>query len=682
MGNNKEDYFEYIDIITGTIRRKRTGLFPRDNENIFIADNNITIPKSVKDKLGDKIQNALPISSEKFHYSTKTSLQSPSEHNIQAPEYSQNTEKLQLSPADSLAPITFLNAKVKLEEDKQLIVKNNKSLSDDSIVTVDIPETAIITQRHVKEKLQIIKDTADSGKGNGFQEIKTEVERQILAEVEKETIELDEENLLQEQLTQRLAREEEKERQLLDTEDLGELEEQGIGVGNLDLEVAEERHVQELEPPLEEEDDRQLLDAEDLGELEEHGVGVGNLDLEVAEERQALELHVEEEEERRLELREEYAVEYVEVENQHLLELGQHIEVDAEEHVGIGNQHAVEHIEPHLEEEDDRQLLDAEDRGGLAEHDVGVEDLGLEEMEEEQRLARERQEEEERRVELERQTLAREEEEERLARKEEERVRQQQLKEHYEKHNAEVLAILARQKQEEGERIRQQQLKEYYDKYNADVLARVERQKREEERQKQLQKFKEYQEQQVREVLIQLEYKKQLEKQRLTEVLDKLKEGVVSLELANKQATKLLPGGIFFKEHLLVREAKKQLGLQKVALENGVIPGLEKLEELEELVIGITRTAEVITQETQRLRQVEAVKARIKLEQIKEPLIVEKSLLQKIKEKLGCCFSANDHEPKPKMIEMVSMHTNVQDEEISVDSIGEQVPVNSSVEIV
>ena len=132
-----------------------------------------------------------------------------------------------------------------------------------------------------------------------------------------------------------------------------------------------------------------------------------------------------------------------------------------------------------------------------------------------------------------------------------------------------------------------------------------------------------------------------------------------------------------------MREAKKQLGLQKIALENGVIPGLEKLEELEELVIGITRTAEVITQETQRLRQVEAVKARIKLEQIKEPLIVEKSLLQKIKEKLGCCFSANDHEPKSRVeTEMVSMHTNVQDEEISVDSIGEQVPVNSSVEIV
>ncbi len=169
----------------------------------------------------------------------------------------------------------------------------------------------------------------------------------------------------------------------------------------------------------------------------------------------------------------------------------------AEEHVVIGNQHAVGYVEPHLEEEDDRQILVVEEFGGLEEQGAGVGDLGLEEMEEEQRLAREREEGEERRVELERQRLAREreeeeerrvelerqrlvrerqEEEERLARKEEERVKQQKLKE-----------------------------KEYYDKYNADVLARV-------ERQKQLQKFKEYQEQQVREVLIQLEYKKQLEK--------------------------------------------------------------------------------------------------------------------------------------------------------------------------
>ncbi|UCM94255.1 MAG: hypothetical protein LF888_00850 [Candidatus Megaira endosymbiont of Mesostigma viride] len=482
MGNNKEDYFEYIDIITGTIRRKRTGLFPRDNENIFIADNNITIPKSVKDKLGDKIQNALPISSEKFHYSTKTSLQSPSEHNIQAPEYFPNEENFSLSPADTLAPITFLDSKAKLTEGKQLIVKNNESLSDDSIVTVDIPETAIITQRHVKEKLQIIKDTADSGKGNGFQEITTEVERQILAEVEKETIEPDEENLLQKQLTQRLAREEEKERQLLDAEDLGGLEEQRVGVGNLDLEVAEERHVQELEPPLEEEerqrlelreepaveyiephleeeDDRQLLDAEDLGELEEQRVGVGNLDLEVAEERhvQELEPHLEEEDDRQLldaeDLRglEEQRVgvgnlDLEVVEERHVQELEPHLEeeddrqlLDAEDlgeleeqRVGVGNldlevveerhvqeleppleeeerqrlelreEPAVEYIEPHLEEEDDRQLLDAEDLGGLEEQRVGVGNLDLEVVEERhvQELEPHLEEEERQRLEL------------------------------------------------------------------------------------------------------------------------------------------------------------------------------------------------------------------------------------------------------------------------------------------
>jgi hypothetical protein len=76
-----------------------------------------------------------------------------------------------------------------------------------------------------------------------------------------------------------------------------------------------------------------------------------------------------------------------------------------------------------------------------------------------------------------------------------------------------------------------QKLKEYYDKYNADVLARVERQK--------------------------------LEKQRLTEVLDKLKEGVVSLELANKQATKLLPGGIFLKSICLCEKQKNNWDYRK-----------------------------------------------------------------------------------------------------------------------
>ncbi len=658
MGNNKEDYFEYIDIITGTIRRKRTGLFPRDNENIFIADNNITIPKSVKDKLGDKIQNALPISSEKFHYSTKTSLQSPSEHNIQAPEYSQNTEKLQLSPADSLAPITFLNAKVKLEEDKQLIVKNNESLSDDSIVTVDIPETAIITQRHVKEKLQIIKDTADSGKGNGFQEIKTEVERQILAEVEKETIEPDEENLLQEQLTQRLAREEEKERQMLEQQ--------------VEAEELLEVEVEYVEPHLEEEE-RQRLEERRLEEqrleeqrLEERRLEEQRLEEQRLEEQRLEERRLEEQrlEEQRLEERrlEERRLEEQRLEEQRLEE--QRLEERRLEERRLEEQRLEER---RLEEQrlEERRL-----------EEQRLEERRLEEQRLEEQRLEERRLEEQR---LEEQRL----EEQRL---EEQRLEEQRLEERRleERRLEEQRLERERIAREDGERVRQQKLKEYYDKYNADVLARVERQKREEERQKQLQKFKEYQEQQVREVLIQLEHKKQLEKLRLTEVLDKLKEGVVSLELANKQATKLLPGGFFLKEHLLVREAKKQLGLQKVALENGVIPGLEKLEELEELVIGITRTAEVITQETQRLRQVEAVKARIKVEHtIKKPLEVaeKKSWLEQIKYKLSCCFSANDHEPKPKMIEMVSMHTNVQDEEISVDSIGEQVPVNTSVEI-
>jgi len=165
-------------------------------------------------------------------------------------------------------------------------------------------------------------------------------------------------------------------------------------------------------------------------------------------------------------------------------------------------------------------------------------------------------------------------------------------------------------------------------------------------------------------------------------VLDKLKESVVSLELANKQATKLLSGGFFYKEHLLVREARKQLGLQKIALDNGVIPGLEKLEELEALVIGITRTAQVITQETNRLRQLEAEKAKIKPEhKIKESVKVEKTFFQKLKEKFSCCFSTDDHEPKPKMIEMVSvLHSKAQDNEIPVDPIGEHSSAATLVE--
>jgi hypothetical protein len=167
-------------------------------------------------------------------------------------------------------------------------------------------------------------------------------------------------------------------------------------------------------------------------------------------------------------------------------------------------------------------------------------------------------------------------------------------------------------------------------------------------------------------------------------VLDKLKEGVVSLELANKQATKLLAGGFFFKEHLLVREAKKQLKLQKIDLDKGVIPGLEKLEELEALVIGITRTAEVITLETERLSQAEVERVKFKFtHKIKEPLKVEKTFFQKLKEKFSGCFSANDIEPKPKTIEMVSvLHSKMQDNEIPIDPLGEQARIINPDEII
>ena len=414
MGNRTADYAEYIDITTGAIRRKRTGLLLREAENIFIADNNIPVPKSVKDNFLSQIQSDLPISSEKSRYFTKTSLQSTSEHNTQSPEYFPNVENFSLPPADTLVPITFLDSKAKLTEDKQLIAKNKESIADETIKTVESPEMVIIIKRDIDQKPQVLPPESDSKTEEKPYGAKAEIAIDApVKRTENEIIELNSENILQDQLEQKLAKEEEQ---------------------------------------------RLAREAEEQ------------------EERQRLEL--------------------------------------------------------------------------------------------EQRLAREAEEQEER--------------------------------------------------------------------------------------------------------------------QRLAEVLDKLKEGVVSLELANKQATKLLPGGIFFKEHLLVREAKKQLGLQKVALENGVIPGLKKLEELEELVTGITRTAEVIIQETQRLIQVEAEKAKIKLEhKIKEPLKVETSFFQKIKEKFSGYFSADDHEPEPKMIEMVSvLGSKVQDNEIPVDPIGEQARVIISDEIV
>ena len=452
MGNRTADYAEYIDITTGAIRRKRTGLLLRDAENIFIADNNIPVPKSVKDNFLSQIQSDLPISSEKSRYFTKTSLQSTSEHNTQSPEYFPNVENFSLPPADTLVPITFLDSKAKLTEDKQLIAKNKESIADETIKTVESPEMVIIIKRNIDQKPQVLPPESDSKTEEKPYGAKAKIAIDApLKRTENEIIELNRENILQDQLEQKLAKEEE----------------------------------QRIAREAEEQEERQRLELE-----------------------QRLAQEVEEQEERqRLELKQRLARE--------------------------------------AEEQEERQRLELE-----------------------QRLAQEAEEQEER--------------------------------------------------------------------------------------------------------------------QRLAEVLDKLKEGVVLLELANKQATKLLPGGTFFKEHLLVREAKKQLGLQKVNLENGVIPGLKKLEELEELVTGITRTAEVIIQETQRLIQVEAEKAKIKLEhKIKEPLKVETSFFQKIKEKFSGYFSADDHEPEPKMIEMVSvLGSKVQDNEIPVDPIGEQARVIISDEIV
>jgi len=305
MGTRAADYTEYIDITTSTVRRKRTGMLLRDSEDIFIVDPNISIPKNKQTNFLSKIQNDLTINSEKPYYFAKTSLQPISEPSTEQLEYFTNAENFSLSPTNTLAPITFLKSKAKLPEDKQLIVKNNDSLTDEAIITVESSEIVVITEKDIDQSSQILESQSDLGEENGIQDLKTEIEIQIPTKVNKEIIGYEGENLLQDQLEQML-------------------------------------------------------------------------------------------EEQRLE-------------------------------------------EQRLEE---------------------------------QRLERER---------------------------------------------------IAR---EEGERVRQQKLKEYYDKHNAEVLARTERQKQEEERQKQerLQKFKKYHEQQVRKILFQLERQKKLEKQRLErEELEKLK---------------------------------------------------------------------------------------------------------------------------------------------------------------
>ena len=206
MGNRTADYLEYIDITTGAIRRKRTGLVVRDTENIFTADNNIYVPQSVKDNFVGQMQSDLPISPEKPHYFNKTTLHPTSEHITQQPEYFANVENFSLSPADTLVPITFLDSKAKLTEDKQLIAKNKDNIADDddTVITVESPEIVVIAERDIGQKSQILESESDLGEENGIQELKTEIEIQIPAKVDEEIIGYEGENLLQDQLKQRL----------------------------------------------------------------------------------------------------------------------------------------------------------------------------------------------------------------------------------------------------------------------------------------------------------------------------------------------------------------------------------------------------------------------------------------------------------------------------------------------
>ncbi len=170
---------------------------------MFIADNNISIPKSVKDNFLGQIQNDIPINSEKPLYFTKTSLQLTSERNTQSLEYFLNVENFSLSPADTAVPITFFDSKAKLIEDKQLIAKNKDILADNSTVIVKAPEPQIITQRHLEGEPQILESESDLGEENGLQELKTEIEIQIPTKVDEEIIGYEGENLLQAQLKQR-----------------------------------------------------------------------------------------------------------------------------------------------------------------------------------------------------------------------------------------------------------------------------------------------------------------------------------------------------------------------------------------------------------------------------------------------------------------------------------------------
>ena len=224
MGTRTADYTEYIDITTGTVRRKRTGMLLRDSEDIFIVDPNISIPKNKQTNFLSKIQNDLTINSEKPYYFAKTSLQSISEPSTQQLEYFTKAENFSLSPTNILAPITFLDSKAKLTEGKQLIAKNKDSIvEDDAIITVESPEIVVITERDIDQSSQILKPKSDLKQGQKPPGAKAEIAIEVpLERIENEIVEFNKKDLLRNKVEQKY--EDQKEKQEL-VEELARVEE-------------------------------------------------------------------------------------------------------------------------------------------------------------------------------------------------------------------------------------------------------------------------------------------------------------------------------------------------------------------------------------------------------------------------------------------------------------------------
>jgi hypothetical protein len=268
MGTRAADYTEYIDITTGTVRRKRTGMLLRDSEDIFIVDPNITIPKNKQTNFLSKIQNDLTINSEKPYYFAKTSLQPISKTSTEQLEYFTNAENFSLSPTNTLAPITFLKSKAKLPEDKQLTVKNNDSLTDEAIITVESSEIVVITEKDIDQSSQILKPKSDLKQGQKPPGAKAEIAIEAPFErIENEIVEFNKKDLLRNQVKQR--HEEQKEKQKL-VEELARQEERRKSLELEELARQEERRKKlELEELAQVEEQRKSLELEELAQVEE-----------------------------------------------------------------------------------------------------------------------------------------------------------------------------------------------------------------------------------------------------------------------------------------------------------------------------------------------------------------------------------------------------------------------------